>query len=347
MADLVLGPGQDGKTIQPEGLKASGMTEKQRAMLVDLIAEWAGIVHESAAAARMAQLKADLNDTWFSWSGPTTVDPGKNIGAYYRIQGPHLVIEYAPQGMGGDPSHARAHDVPRPDQRLRQARNEMKVRLACVVAILLPLGTTAHAHRLDEYLEATILSLDGNRIHAEIRLTPGVSIAPVVIGEIDTNRDGVISAAEQHSYAAEVLADLSLAVDGNPIRPHLVSLRFPRTNDMKEGTGEIELDFDAALPPRGGSRRLTFENRHEFPIAAYLVNCLVPQDHVSASCRRAATTRNRPTGLILSTAALPPVRALSPGYGSRASPRGQLPFFFLRELPCSGDAAPVQFGADS
>jgi len=154
----------------------------------------------------------------------------------------------------------------------------MKVRLACVVAILLPLGTTAHAHRLDEYLEATILSLDGNRIHAEIRLTPGVSIAPVVIGEIDTNRDGVISAAEQHSYAAEVLADLSLAVDGNPIRPHLVSLRFPRTNDMKEGTGEIELDFDAALPPRGGSRRLTFENRHEFPIAAYLVNCLVPQD---------------------------------------------------------------------
>ena len=104
VADLVLGPGQDGKTIQPEGLKASGMTEKQRAMLVDLIAEWAGIVHESAAAARMAQLKADLNDTWFSWSGPATVDPGKNIGAYYRIQGPHLVIEYAPQGMGGDPS---------------------------------------------------------------------------------------------------------------------------------------------------------------------------------------------------------------------------------------------------
>ncbi len=104
VADLVLGPGQDGKTIQPEGLKASGMTEKQRAMLVDLIAEWAGIVHESAAAARMAQLKADINETWFSWSGPTTVDPGKNIGAYYRIQGPHLVIEYAPQGMGGDPS---------------------------------------------------------------------------------------------------------------------------------------------------------------------------------------------------------------------------------------------------
>ena len=105
VADLVLGPGQDGKTIQPEGLKASGMNEKQQAMLLDLIAEWSGIVHESAAAARMAELKAEINDTWFAWSGSTNVTPGTNIASYYRIQGPHLVIEYAPQGLGGDPSN--------------------------------------------------------------------------------------------------------------------------------------------------------------------------------------------------------------------------------------------------
>ena len=104
LADLVLGPGQDGKTIQPEGLKATGMNEKQRAMLLDVISEWAGIIHESAAAVRMAQLKADINETWFAWSGPVTVTPGSNITAYYRIQGPHLVIEYAPQTLGGDPA---------------------------------------------------------------------------------------------------------------------------------------------------------------------------------------------------------------------------------------------------
>jgi hypothetical protein len=104
MADLVLGPGQDGKTIQPEGLKATAMNEHQRAMLLDLISEWANIVHESAAAARMAEIKAGLNETWFAWSGPTTVNPGSNITAYYRIQGPNLVIEYAPQRLGGDPS---------------------------------------------------------------------------------------------------------------------------------------------------------------------------------------------------------------------------------------------------
>lgn len=104
LADLVLGPGEDGKTIVPEGLKASAMNERQRAMLLDVISEWADIIHESAAAARMAELKAALDETWFAWSGPTTVTPGKNITAYYRIQGPHVVIEYAPQTLGGDPA---------------------------------------------------------------------------------------------------------------------------------------------------------------------------------------------------------------------------------------------------
>jgi hypothetical protein len=95
--DLVLGPGQDGKTIQPEGLKVASMTDAQRAMLVDLIGEWTGIMNDAHAAARMAQLKSDLADTWFAWSGPTDGQAGTNITAYYRVQGPHLVIEYAPQ----------------------------------------------------------------------------------------------------------------------------------------------------------------------------------------------------------------------------------------------------------
>jgi hypothetical protein len=102
VADLVLGPGEDGRTIQPEGLKASSMNERQRAMLLDVMSEWAGIIQESAAAPRMTELKTDLDDTWFAWSGPMTAEPGSNITAYYRIQGPHVVIEYAPQELGGD-----------------------------------------------------------------------------------------------------------------------------------------------------------------------------------------------------------------------------------------------------
>ena len=100
VADLVLGPGHDGKTIQPEGIKCSVMNQSQQAMLLDLVGEWAGIINDQAAAVRMAQIKANLAATWFAWSGPTT----NGMPAYYRIQGPTLVIEYAPQPLGGDPT---------------------------------------------------------------------------------------------------------------------------------------------------------------------------------------------------------------------------------------------------
>ena len=111
VADLVLGPGEDGRTIQPEGLKASAMTERQRALLLDVIAEWTGIIHDDAAAARMVEIRAGLAETWFAWSGPASATAGTNIVSYYRIQGPNLVIEYAPQGS--DPTmhiHAMYRD---------------------------------------------------------------------------------------------------------------------------------------------------------------------------------------------------------------------------------------------
>jgi hypothetical protein len=100
VADLVLGPGQDGKTIQPEGIKGSALNASQQAMLLDLMREWAEIINEQASPARMAEIRANLPETWFAWSGPTT----NGMPAYYRIQGPTVVIEYAPQPLGGDPT---------------------------------------------------------------------------------------------------------------------------------------------------------------------------------------------------------------------------------------------------
>jgi hypothetical protein len=92
--NLVLGPGQDGRTIRPEGLKCVVLNENQRATLLDLIGAWVQILPNDAAASRMAALKAKLDETYFAWYGPTT----NGSAAYYRIQGPTLVIEYAPQG---------------------------------------------------------------------------------------------------------------------------------------------------------------------------------------------------------------------------------------------------------
>jgi hypothetical protein len=78
VGDLVLGPGHAGEAIQPEGLKVSAMNEKPRAMLLDVIAEWAGIVNDAYAKPRMEEIKAGLNETWFAWIGPTTHEPRRN-----------------------------------------------------------------------------------------------------------------------------------------------------------------------------------------------------------------------------------------------------------------------------
>ena len=105
VSDLVLGPGEDGKTIQPEGIKASALNAAQKEKLLDVISEWVGILNEEAAMAKMAEIKANLPETWFAWSGPTT----KDSAAYFRIQSPTLFIEYSPQRLRGsdklDPDH--------------------------------------------------------------------------------------------------------------------------------------------------------------------------------------------------------------------------------------------------
>jgi hypothetical protein len=97
--DLVLGPGQDGKVIQAEGIPASALNASQQTLLLDLVHEWVGILNDEGAAAKMAEIGADLPRTYFAWSGST--ENGQL--AYYRIQGPAVVIEYAPQQ--GDLDH--------------------------------------------------------------------------------------------------------------------------------------------------------------------------------------------------------------------------------------------------
>ena len=71
----MLGPGQDGKTIQSEGIPASQMTADQKAALLKLIGHYAGLINDEDAAARMAEIKQTLDQTYFVWYGPTTAGP--------------------------------------------------------------------------------------------------------------------------------------------------------------------------------------------------------------------------------------------------------------------------------
>ena len=59
IGDLILEPGQAGKTIQPEGLKASALNQRQRTLLLDVISEWAGIINDVLPDPGMAEIKAE------------------------------------------------------------------------------------------------------------------------------------------------------------------------------------------------------------------------------------------------------------------------------------------------
>ncbi len=102
VTDLAQGPGRDGDTQAPQGLDGARMTDAQRSMMFDLAGEWAGIINEVHAAPRLAEIKAQTDRTFFAWSGPTTHKPGRNGASYFRLQGPKLFIEFAPQEPGGD-----------------------------------------------------------------------------------------------------------------------------------------------------------------------------------------------------------------------------------------------------
>jgi hypothetical protein len=165
----------------------------------------------------------------------------------------------------------------------------MKKSLIIAAIILLSIPASAFAHRLDEYLQATILSVDANRLDGSMRLMPGVAVSSAVIATIDTDGDGVISAAEQNAYAQRVLRDLFLNMNGRALTPRLVSAEFPPVDEIKQGIGEIHVVFSADLPTGDPIGRIVFENRHQSAIAVYLVNTLVPTDK---NIQITAQTRN-------------------------------------------------------
>ena len=88
-SEVVTGPGVDGFTPPQIGLPASEMTAAQRANMRDLISLWIEVQPDGQAETAMAAIENDLDAHSFAWIGSGT----PNEPAYFRIQGPDLVIE--------------------------------------------------------------------------------------------------------------------------------------------------------------------------------------------------------------------------------------------------------------
>lgn len=177
--------------------------------------------------------------------------------------------------------------------------------VALLVAALAGWFQPASAHRLNEYLQATTIALAPDHITLHLRLTPGTDVAPQVLAGLDANHDGALSAAEQHAYAARVQHDLTLTIDGQPTALRLVGATFPPPRQLAAGLGDMQLTFEALVPASRAPHHLTFINRHQPALAAYLVNCLLPRQPTLRVLSQARNYTQSAYSLAFSTAGTP------------------------------------------
>ena len=152
------------------------------------------------------------------------------------------------------------------------------VRRLGLLLALVALPATGLAHRLDEYLQATLVTIEPNQVRLQINLTPGVAVADRVLAQIDHNHDGVISTNEAAAYAESVRRDLAVALDARKVALNLTASNFPAPSELRTGWGIIQLEFSAAIGPLPvGAHKLTLKNRHLLALSVYLVNAAQPK----------------------------------------------------------------------
>ena len=193
------------------------------------------------------------------------------------------------------------------------ARSLFSVFSYVVFSILVGLPSTVFAHRLDEYLQATLVVIEPDRVRLQINLTPGVAVAEQVLALMDNDRDGVISTNEAAAYCDLFKRDLVVRLDQRDLQLKPTASYFPGSAELRTGWGFVQMEF-CAMPGRltAGAHRLTIENRHLPGASVYLINAAQP---MSASVRIAKQIRNenQSTGEIDFTFQPPPNSSRSGG----------------------------------
>ena len=94
-------------------------------------------------------------------------------------------------------------------------------------------------HQLDEYLQATRVSIARDRVTLDIDLTPGVTIAPAIVETLDANADNIIGPSEAGAYGRAMLSDVVVTFDGHPVVMALTQIEVPTIDEMRHGMGTI------------------------------------------------------------------------------------------------------------
>ncbi|MBF4615701.1 DUF3500 domain-containing protein [Curtobacterium sp. VKM Ac-1376] len=95
-------PGDTCDFTTGDGLTGADLTDEQRELLLDLIANWSGMADEESAATTRAEIEATLDDTVIAWSGETTYDMSTGNGINFSISGANVYVAFeAQQGSAG------------------------------------------------------------------------------------------------------------------------------------------------------------------------------------------------------------------------------------------------------
>lgn len=84
------------------GIAGAELSADQRQLLLDVIANWAGLADDQTTATTLAAIEATLATTYVNWRGATAYDMTLGEGIFFQISGPNVFIEFAcQQGSAG------------------------------------------------------------------------------------------------------------------------------------------------------------------------------------------------------------------------------------------------------
>jgi hypothetical protein len=81
---------RDNRVIAYEGIRADEFTPSQRDALLEIAGHFLALLPDRVRSARLAQISAHLDETWWSWIGGYADDDP----FYYRIQSPVILLEF-------------------------------------------------------------------------------------------------------------------------------------------------------------------------------------------------------------------------------------------------------------
>lgn len=139
-------------------------------------------------------------------------------------------------------------------------------------------AASAPAHRLDEYLQATLVVIEPSAVRLQLTLTPGVEVANDVLAQIDRDGNGAVSDKEAADYAEALRQNLAARLDEQKVELKLTHAKFPAPPELRSGTASIELDYTLSVDLlAAGAHKLSLANQHLSGVSVYLLNAALPK----------------------------------------------------------------------